>query len=45
MNGEGFYIRDGIVVIPKNSVIASSLLSKINRSWTSSPEFIGLREL
>lgn len=23
MNGEGFYIRDGIVVIPKNSVIAS----------------------
>jgi hypothetical protein len=24
MNGEGFYIRDGIVVIPKNSVIASN---------------------
>jgi glucose-1-phosphate adenylyltransferase len=23
MNGKGFYIRDGIVVIPKNSVIAS----------------------
>lgn len=23
MNGEGFYIRDGIVVIPKNGVIAS----------------------
>ncbi|HEY5811643.1 MAG TPA: glucose-1-phosphate adenylyltransferase [Terrimicrobiaceae bacterium] len=23
MNGEGFYIRDGIVVIPKNSVITS----------------------
>ena len=23
MNGEGFYIRDGIVVIPKSSVIAS----------------------
>ena len=23
MNGEGFYIRDGIVVIPKNSIIAS----------------------
>ena len=23
VNGEGFYIRDGIVVIPKNSVIAS----------------------
>ena len=23
MNGEGFYIRDGIVVIPKNSTIAS----------------------
>ena len=23
MNGEGFYIRDGIVVIPKNTVIAS----------------------
>ena len=22
MNGEGFYIRDGIVVIPKNTVIA-----------------------
>jgi glucose-1-phosphate adenylyltransferase len=24
MNGEGFYIRDGIVVIPKRSVIASN---------------------
>jgi glucose-1-phosphate adenylyltransferase len=24
MNGEGFYIRDGIVVIPKNSVITSN---------------------
>jgi hypothetical protein len=24
---------------------SKSLLSKINRSWTSSPEFIGLREL
>jgi len=23
MNGEGFYIRDGIVVIPKNNIIAS----------------------
>jgi glucose-1-phosphate adenylyltransferase len=23
MNGEGFYIRDGIVVIPKRSVIGS----------------------
>jgi glucose-1-phosphate adenylyltransferase len=31
MNGIGFYIRDGIVVIPKNSVIASYIAGRKKR--------------